>query len=69
MRRVSIYCDNPIHYLAFSYILKNKISITFTDRIHGKSDFTTTDCILFVLSEGDLFECLDLYYKKIIYRD
>lgn len=69
MRRVSIYCDNVFYYLAFSNILKKSIFVTFTDRVHARTDFTTTECLVLILSDGNLFECIDLYYKNFVSRD
>lgn len=55
--------------MAFSYILKNDTFVTSTEMVNGKSDFTTINCIIFILSEDNLFECIDLYFEQIFYRD
>lgn len=68
MRRVSIFCDIPFYYMAFSYILKKNTPVTSTENVNGKSDFTTIDCIVFILSEDNLFECIDLYFERVFSR-
>lgn len=69
MKMVSIFCDNTYHYIAFNYLLKKKFFVTLTDRIHSEIDFKASECILFFLSEKNLFECIDLYYRALAYKD